>query len=91
MVSWCKGGRVHKWEGKRSHGWEGTRMIGCMFKDAQGLEGARAQRWEGARANPTFLVFLYKIDNRALKFQQKIKLPMVGMKLTTPAIIGLEF
>ena len=41
--------------------------------------------------NLTFLVFLYKIDNRVLKFQQKIKLPPVGIELTTPTITGLEF
>ena len=32
--------------------------------------------------NLTFLVFLYKTDNKALNFQQKIKLPPVGIELT---------
>ena len=38
------------------------------------------------------LIFLYKIYIEGFKkFQQKIKLPPVGFKLTTAATTGLEF
>ena len=37
------------------------------------------------------LTFLYKTDNRALKFQKKIKLPPAEIELTTPTITRLEF
>ena len=39
--------------------------------------------------NLTFLSFLYTIDIKG--FQQKLKLPLVGIELTTPTITGLEF
>ena len=38
----------------------------------------------------TFLEFSYKIDIRGFQNQQKINLPPVGIKLTTPSIYGLE-
>ena len=41
--------------------------------------------------NLTFLTYLYKTDSRALKFQQKITLLPVEIRLTTPIITGLEF
>ena len=41
--------------------------------------------------NLAFLTFLHKIDNKGFKkFLQKIKLPPVGIELTTPTINGLE-
>ena len=41
--------------------------------------------------NLTFLAFLYKIDIQGFQNQQKIKLPLAGIELTTPTIYGLEF
>ena len=41
--------------------------------------------------NLTFLAFLYKIDIKGVQNQQKIKLPPLGIELTTPTIYGLEF
>ena len=38
-----------------------------------------------------FLTFLYKIDIEGFKkFQQKIKLPPMGIELTTSTVKGLE-
>ena len=40
--------------------------------------------------NLTFLAFLSKIDIKGFQNQQKIKLPPVGIELTTPSIYGLQ-
>ena len=45
-----------------------------------------SQAVDGDHTKMTFLAFLYKID---IKGFQKIKLPPVGIKLTTPTIHGL--
>ena len=44
-----------------------------------------------SNTNLTFLAFLHKADNRTLKFQKKIKLHLLGIKITPLTIIGLEF
>ena len=41
--------------------------------------------------NLTFLAVLYKIDIDEVSKSAKIKLPPLGIELTTPIIYGLEF